>query len=86
MTPREWVAWMEGFRLREEDAWRRTRILYSIIYNTNVEPRDRLEPEQLIPLPCDHETKKEDCGVNAAPRYLTDEERMEIKRKLAIKN
>lgn len=77
MTPCEWAAWMEGFALREEDAWKRTRTIYSILFNTNVEPHHRLKPQELIPLPSDE---------IEVPRVktLNDEERAEIKRKLRI--
>lgn len=83
MTPREWTAWMEGFGLREEDEWRRTRTLYSIIFNSNTEPRDRLTPEELISLPSDKRNPENltEKGV----KRLNDEERAEIKRKLGIK-
>jgi len=77
MTPREWAAWMEGYSMREEDAWRRTRTLYSIIYNSHVVRHNQLKPEELIPLPGDN---TETMHV----KVLSDEEREEIKRKLRI--
>jgi hypothetical protein len=71
MTPREWAAWMDGFALKEQDEWRRLRLIYALIYNTHVEARHQMKPEELIPLPGD--TVEE---VNV--KVLTDMERAEL--------
>ncbi len=76
MTPREWTAWMDGFALKEQDAWRRTRVIYALIYNTNVERHNQMSPEELIPLPGD---KLERVKV------LTDDERAQLAEKYKVK-
>lgn len=83
MTPNEWSAWMEGYMLREEDEWRRTRSLYSLIYNVNVDRRHQLKPEELMPLPGDKQTEQQgESGVKA--KYLTDEERAVLKARYKL--
>ncbi len=57
MTPREFEAYLEGWTKREEAQWQRTRLLYSIIYNTHSEQMKT--PEELIPLPSDNKEPKE---------------------------
>ena len=57
--------------LHEEDEWRRIRVIYALIYNTNVDRHHQLKPEELIPLPGDGHAEL----VSASARYLTDEER-----------
>ena len=65
---------MDGFALREEDSWRRLRVIYALIYNTNVESHHQRKPEELIPLPSD---KREQINV----KVLNDVERTELARK-----
>lgn len=79
MTPREWTAWMDGFVLRQTDEWRRTRVIYALIYNTHVEPGNQLKPEELIPLPGD--AKEEQARI----KVLNDEERAELARRYGLK-
>ncbi len=83
MTPREWAAWVEGFLLREEDEWRRTRTICAIVYNCHAEPCNQLKPAEILPLPGD---KEEEAGEPQKVKMLNDDERAEIKRKLGIKN
>jgi len=78
MTPREWTAWMDGFALKEQDAWRRTRTIYALIYNTHVDRHNQLKPEELIPLPGD---KTEELHV----KVLNDEERVRLAEKYNVK-
>jgi len=70
--------------LREEDAWQRTRVLYALIYNTNVESRHQKGADELIPLPGD----KKNIGADITPniKYLTDKEREELQRKYKLIN
>ena len=84
MTPCEWAFYIDGYMLREEDEWRRTRVIYALIYNTHVDRHHQLSPEELLPLPSD---KKEETE-RVQPRHLTDEEREELIRnyKLGIRN
>ena len=79
MTPREWTAWMDGFAQRQTDAWRRTRTLYALIYNTHVEPRHQLKPEELIPLPGDEKEQQ------ARIKVLNDAQREELAKKYGFK-
>ena len=68
---------MDGFALREEDSWRRLRIMYALIYNTNVESHHQKKPEELMPLPGD---KIEPVII----KVLNDEEREELARKYKL--
>ena len=82
MTPREWAACIDGYMLREEDAWQRTRVIYALIYNTHVDRHHQLKPQELIPLPGD---KKVQETVQQQVRYLTDEEREILKKRYKLK-
>jgi hypothetical protein len=74
MAPSEWAVWMDGHMLREEDEWRRTRAIYALIYNTNVDRHHQMRAEELIPLPGDSHYELIETPV----RYLTDEEREKL--------
>ena len=76
MTPSEWAAFIEGYMLREEDAWQRTRVLYAIIYNTNVDHHYQKRPDELIPLPGD---RKNLTMETPEVKYLNDVERQKLK-------
>jgi hypothetical protein len=82
MTPFEWVSFINGYMLREEDAWQRTRVLYALIYNTNVESRHQKRADELIPLPGDKKYKDIDTGK--AARYLTGSEREQLRKKYGL--
>jgi len=76
MTPCEWAFYIEGYQQREEDAWQRTRAIYTLLYNINVDGHHQMLPTELMPLPGDikHQRNKE----AEKARYLTDEERERI--------
>jgi hypothetical protein len=74
---------MDGYMLHEEDEWRRTRAIYALIYNTNVDRHHQLKPEELIPLPGDLQSHTE--LVEAPPRYLTAVERERLLRRDRVK-
>jgi hypothetical protein len=80
MTPCEWASCIDGYKLREEDAWQRTRLIYALIYNTNVDRQHQLKPEELIPLPSDKKMQE----LNTSVRYLTNEERNELKKRYKL--
>lgn len=82
MTPCEWAMWMDGYMMHEEDEWRRTRVIYALIYNTNVDRHHQLKPEELIPLPSDSQVEP----VEAPIRYPTDEERERLLLRDKVKN
>jgi hypothetical protein len=44
---------MEGYHLRLDDEWRQTRMLYSIIFNTN--SSKQMTAQELIPLDSDRQ-------------------------------
>ena len=69
--------------LREEDEWRRLRTIYALIYNMHVDRHHQMKPEELIPLQSDLrcETTEAQSGV----RYLTEEERKQLKQRYGIK-
>ena len=83
MTPREWASCIDGYMLREEDEWRRTRAIYALIYNTHVESRHQLSAEELLPLPGDKKDKQQAKTVHA--RYPTDEEREKLLKLYKVK-
>jgi hypothetical protein len=68
---------MDGFLLREEDSWRRLRVIYALIYNTNVESYHQMKPEELIPL-------AGDIIEPVRVKVLNDEERGELARKYKL--
>ena len=72
MSPREWTAWMDGFALKEEDEWKRLRVIYALIYNTNVDRHNQMKAEELIPLPSDAKERV---------KVLTDKEREELAKR-----
>jgi len=72
MSPREWTAWMDGFALKEEDEWKRLRVMYALIYNTNVDRHNQMKAEELIPLPSDAKERV---------KVLTDNEREELAKR-----
>jgi hypothetical protein len=76
MTPCEWAFYMEGYRQREEEAWLRTRTIYTLMYNINVDKHHQMLPAELMPLPCDERNEKHREAGKA--KYLTDEEREKI--------
>lgn len=81
MTPREWASCIDGYMLREEDEWRRTRAIYALIYNTHVERHHQMSAEELLPLPGD--IKKTESAERV--RYLTDEEREKLLKLYKVK-
>jgi hypothetical protein len=84
MTPCEWAFFMEGYKLREEDAWQRTRVVYALIYNTNVDRHHQMKPQELIPLPGD--VKSENSEEDARIKYLTEEERVQLRKLYKLGN
>jgi hypothetical protein len=83
MTPNEWSAWMDGFMLREEDEWRRLRVIYALIYNTHVDRHHQMKPEELMPLQSDSNNRAGDEIRNV--RYLSESERNTLKRRYNLK-
>jgi hypothetical protein len=83
MTPNEWSAWMDGFMLREEDEWRRLRVIYALIYNTHVDRHHQMKPEELMPLQSD--LKNETGNGSKLVRYLTEAERNVLKQRYKLK-
>lgn len=84
LTPNELSIRAEG-KNTEQDAmfqndWQRSRLIYSIIYNANVEGKHRKEPQELIPLIWDE--KREDKPKQRRLEELTPEERKAIFEKL----
>lgn len=47
-----------GYKRRNAEEWRQVRLVYTLLYNTNVEKRDRKEPFQLLFLPGDEEAER----------------------------
>lgn len=72
----------EAHDKRTNDAWRRTRALYTIIYNVNAGKKGK-KPEELMPLPGDHiKPKKWFEELNNAQRLNSVKESM---RKFGLK-
>jgi len=63
---------MDGFALKEEDEWKRLRVIYALIYNTNVDRHNQMKAEELIPLPSDAKERV---------KVLTDKEREELAKR-----
>ncbi len=57
---------MEGYRLKDEDEWQRTRMIYAMIYNVNVEHHHQMKPNELIPLPGDKKEAEEEQRLKTA--------------------
>lgn len=79
------LSYMTEGKHKEQDLilqndWQRSRLIYSIIYNANVEGKHRKEPQELIPLIWDD--KKEDKPKQRRLEELTPEERKAIFEKL----
>lgn len=62
---------VRGYLRLEEEKWEHTRLLYSILYNTNVKEGAQRKPEQLVPLRKDRQVL---LRKPAGPPPLTKEQ------------
>jgi len=85
LTPSDLIAMVDGKRttddLQIQSDWNRMRILYSIIYNSNVDQKHRKEPHELMPFSWD-ETKQQEEKKEKRLEEMTAEERMRIFEKM----
>lgn len=76
LTPEELSIKIESKNQRQDDQlrndWIRTRHMYSLLFNINVDKKHRKDPEELMPLRWDEEKKKNSGKV------ISDEERKRI--------
>lgn len=54
LTLYELTAMMAGYNVRWEEEWKRTRLIYSILYNSNGQKKKK-SPTELMPLPSEAE-------------------------------
>jgi hypothetical protein len=73
MTLSEWQAYMEGATLRNEDAWRRTRLLFWLTWNIHAGTNERKSPEELLPLPGDEQQCEGEQEKKQVKRLTIDE-------------
>lgn len=55
----EWIRTATGYRNRQNEFWRMNRQLATLTYNINVDKKDRITPEEYMPLPGDDKIKRQ---------------------------
>lgn len=84
LTPSELIVKVDQKRsiddIQFQSDWNRMRILYSIIYNSNVEGKHRKEPYELMPFEWDEKKDKKKKALRL--EEMSTEERMKLFEKM----